>query len=99
MNSVTTISLWQSNIFTIVRLSTGGLRGRHPLGRHPPGRIPPARHPRGRHPRPPTRRQLKRVVRILLECILVPQERTLPIDIGVQKVWIKRVPLTTCTFL
>ena len=32
--------------------------GRHPLGRQPPGKTPP-------------RRQLKRVVRILLECILV----------------------------
>ena len=47
--------------------------GRHPgqTPHHPPGQIPhpPGRHPLGRHP--PGRRPLQRMVRILLECILV----------------------------
>ena len=41
-----------------------------PLGRHPPGRYRPGRHPPGQTP-PPSRRPLQRMVRILLECILV----------------------------
>ena len=58
---------------------------RHPLGRHSPSRHPLGRHtphlwadtphlgrhPLGRYPPPPPRWQLKRAVRILLECILV----------------------------
>ena len=40
--------------------------GRHPLGSTPRADIPPADTPP-----PPTRRQMKRAVRILLECILV----------------------------
>ena len=59
----------------------------HPLGRcTPPGQTPPLhRHPQadrpGRHPpgkHPPPRRPLQRTVRILLECILVLQNKLIP---------------------
>ena len=39
-----------------------------PLGRHPPWAVPPGKHPQADTP---SRRKLKRAVRILLECILV----------------------------
>ena len=68
--------LWQTHSWA----DTTPPLGRHPplwadtpLGRHSPGQTPPP--PPGRHPRPPpppfARRALTRVVRILLECILV----------------------------
>ena len=68
--------LRKGNVFTSVCQEfcpQVGVSARHPpgrLGRHPPT-LPPGRHAPGQSPHPKRRRPLQRMVRILLECILV----------------------------
>ena len=58
------------------------LLGRHsPPGQHPQENIPLGRHPLGQTLLPPIR-PLQRTVRILLGCILVIEERSVPLIIS-----------------
>ena len=65
--------LWKGNVFTSVcqeLCPQRGMSGRTPQGRHPAGQTPPGQTPSPGQ-KPPSRRLLQRMVRMLLESILV----------------------------